>query len=76
MSHVGFEPTIPAFERAKMVHASDHAAIVIGYFSMLFLRNSSPGTYTSVDKTKGYVASVKGKVISVQAVEALRVAGD
>jgi hypothetical protein len=30
MPWVGFEPTIPAFERAKTVHASDHAATVIG----------------------------------------------
>jgi hypothetical protein len=28
---VGFEPTIPAFERAKTVHASDRAATVIGF---------------------------------------------
>jgi hypothetical protein len=27
---VGFEPTIPAFERAKTVHALDRAATVIG----------------------------------------------
>jgi hypothetical protein len=27
---VGFEPTIPAFERAKTVHASDRAATVVG----------------------------------------------
>jgi hypothetical protein len=27
----GFEPTIPAFERAKTVHALDRAAIVIGH---------------------------------------------
>jgi hypothetical protein len=27
---VGYEPTIPAFERAKTFHASDHAATVIG----------------------------------------------
>jgi hypothetical protein len=30
MSRVGFEPTIPAFERAKTVHALDRAAAVIG----------------------------------------------
>jgi hypothetical protein len=30
MSRVGFEPTIPVFERAKMVHAVDSAATVIG----------------------------------------------
>jgi FAD synthase len=29
MSRVGFEPTIPAFERAKAVHALDRAATVI-----------------------------------------------
>jgi hypothetical protein len=27
---MGFEPTIPAFERAKSVHALDRATIVIG----------------------------------------------
>jgi hypothetical protein len=27
---VGFEPTIPVFERAKIVHALDRAATVIG----------------------------------------------
>jgi hypothetical protein len=30
MSRVGFEPMIPAFERAKTVHALDRAATVIG----------------------------------------------
>jgi hypothetical protein len=30
MSRVGFELTIPVFERAKTVHASDRAATVIG----------------------------------------------
>jgi hypothetical protein len=29
MSQVGFEPTIPVFERAKTVHALDRAATVI-----------------------------------------------
>jgi hypothetical protein len=29
MTRVGFEPTIPAFERAKTVHALDRAASVI-----------------------------------------------
>jgi hypothetical protein len=32
MSRVGFEPTIPAFERAKTVDALDRAAAVIGWF--------------------------------------------
>jgi hypothetical protein len=30
MPWVGFEPTIPVFERAKTVHALDRAATVIG----------------------------------------------
>jgi hypothetical protein len=30
MSLVGFEPTIPAIQRAKTVHALDRAATVIG----------------------------------------------
>jgi hypothetical protein len=30
MLRVGFKPTIPVFEWAKMVHALDRAAIVIG----------------------------------------------
>jgi hypothetical protein len=29
---VGFEPTIPVFERAKTVHALDRAATVIAYY--------------------------------------------
>jgi hypothetical protein len=30
MPYVGFEPTIPAFERAKTIHALDGACTVIG----------------------------------------------
>jgi hypothetical protein len=30
MPRVGFEPTIPVFERAKMIHALDSTATVIG----------------------------------------------
>jgi hypothetical protein len=30
MPRVGFEPMVPAFERAKTVHALDLAAAVIG----------------------------------------------
>jgi hypothetical protein len=33
MTWVGFEPTIPAFELVKTVHALDRAATVIGKFS-------------------------------------------
>jgi hypothetical protein len=31
MPQVGFEPTIPVFERAKRVHSLDRADTVIGY---------------------------------------------
>jgi hypothetical protein len=30
MPGMGFEPTIPAFERAKVFHTSDRAATVVG----------------------------------------------
>jgi hypothetical protein len=35
MSYVGFEPTIPASERAKTVHALDRAATVTGPLLLL-----------------------------------------
>jgi hypothetical protein len=31
MPSVGFEPTIPAFERAKTFHALDRAVTMIGF---------------------------------------------
>jgi hypothetical protein len=31
MPQVGFEPTIPVFERAMTVHGFDHGTTVIGY---------------------------------------------
>jgi hypothetical protein len=34
MPRVGFEPTIPVFERAKTVHALDRAAAVIGVLNI------------------------------------------
>jgi hypothetical protein len=37
MPLVGFEPTIPVFERAKAVHALDRAATVIGNFIFTLL---------------------------------------
>jgi hypothetical protein len=36
MSLVGFEPTIPVFERAKTFHALDRAATVTGHFLAYF----------------------------------------
>jgi hypothetical protein len=35
MSRVGFEPTIPEFERAKTVHALGLEATVIGNYRVL-----------------------------------------
>jgi hypothetical protein len=37
MPQVGFEPTIPVFERAKIVHVLDRAATVIGIRLQLVL---------------------------------------
>jgi hypothetical protein len=35
MSRVGFEPTMPEFERAKIVHALDCVATVIGIYTTI-----------------------------------------
>jgi hypothetical protein len=37
MLWVGFEPTIPAFERAKIGHALDGAATVIGFVAFMYI---------------------------------------
>jgi hypothetical protein len=37
MPRIGFEPTIPVFERAKTVHALDRAATEIGG-DLIFLK--------------------------------------
>jgi hypothetical protein len=39
MPWVGFETTIPVFERAKTVHALDRAATVIGIYLIISLVN-------------------------------------
>jgi hypothetical protein len=39
MPSVGFEPTIPASERAKTVHALDRSATVTGFNSLTGERN-------------------------------------
>jgi hypothetical protein len=36
MPRVGFEPTIPVFERAKMVHTLDRATTVIGEVIIMY----------------------------------------
>jgi hypothetical protein len=38
MPQVSFEPTIPASERAKRVHALDHAAIVTSFVAQLAIQ--------------------------------------
>jgi hypothetical protein len=54
MPRVGFEPTIPVFERAKMVHALDRAAAVIGTFTFTFTftYTLSFHLYTGLSKTQ------------------------
>jgi hypothetical protein len=37
MLQLGFEPTIPVFERPKTVRAFDRAATVIGVFIRIYL---------------------------------------
>jgi hypothetical protein len=39
MPRVGFETTIPVFERAKTVHALDSVAAVIG-IKILYIKNN------------------------------------
>jgi hypothetical protein len=39
MSRVGFEPTLPLFERAKTVHASDRVATLIGREPTSYIRS-------------------------------------
>jgi hypothetical protein len=40
MPHMGFEPTIPVFEREKTFHALDHAATVIGKYGPDYTKSS------------------------------------
>jgi hypothetical protein len=42
MHLVGFEPTMPVFERAKTVHALDRASSVLGNHTRSFLKVFSP----------------------------------
>jgi hypothetical protein len=49
MPWVGFEPTIPAFELAKTVHALESMAAVIGYASVLPVENSVGNFFHVVD---------------------------
>jgi hypothetical protein len=50
MSRVGFEPTIPVFEREKTIHALDRAATVIG--SELLYKNN----FVAINSLAGHIA--------------------
>jgi hypothetical protein len=52
MPWLEFEPTIPPFERAKTVHASDRATTVTG-IPLIYLRKFSEGQYYFVLKVCG-----------------------
>jgi hypothetical protein len=57
MPRVGFEPTIPAFEWAKTVHALDDAATVIDYdfINTNYLQSTSVDYDRKTDRIKrGY----------------------
>jgi hypothetical protein len=47
MPSMAFEPTIPAFERAKTVHALDRSATVIGMFLYTALKILAHFSYVS-----------------------------
>jgi hypothetical protein len=48
MPRVGFEPTIPVFERAKTVHASDRATTVIGIRSIYYRNIETSDRYLNI----------------------------
>jgi hypothetical protein len=50
MPRVGFEPTIPVFERAKTVHALDRAAVVIGNAPYRDVETDKNPTSSSTEK--------------------------
>jgi hypothetical protein len=60
MPLVGFEPMIPVFERAKMFHALDCVATVIGPLPL-------PGNLNCLPSTKGTRSSVVGWGTMLQA---------
>jgi hypothetical protein len=56
MSHVRFEPTIPAFERAKTVHVLDREATVIGecWYRYQYFQSSGSIWLNLLDKRRTY----------------------
>jgi hypothetical protein len=51
MPQVGFEPTIPAFERAKTVHTLDRAATVIGLNKKIYIHITQKLFVRGADKS-------------------------
>jgi hypothetical protein len=67
MPRVGIEPTIPAFERAKTVHASDRAATVIGGSSYSLCKYLIIKNYTKLyyNLLAYYVKSRHPKILTI-----------
>jgi hypothetical protein len=69
MSWVGFEPTIPLFERAKTVHALDSAASVIGrqtpYRKKILNVHSVCRRWTTEFWREGAVICKKGQAVKI-----------
>jgi hypothetical protein len=64
MPYVGFEPTIPASQRVKAVHALDRSATVTGYLEYLgsfFIHDVSAPNKSSFVSLKLYLGSVGNK---------------
>jgi hypothetical protein len=63
MPRVGLEPTIPAFERAKTVHASDRAATVLSAGSSISLNftlcSEGPFSQANIAYTRTAFSSVQ-----------------
>jgi hypothetical protein len=62
---VGFEPTIPAFERAKIVHALDSAATVIGRQQAEVIQNHESANVRDNGNGEARLAAVKRTIVQV-----------
>jgi hypothetical protein len=60
MPSVGFEPTIPAFEQAKTVHALDLAVTVIGSSWKYYVEIEIKGTWT-----ESYSSRLRNEVLQL-----------
>jgi hypothetical protein len=69
MSCVGFETTIPAFERAKTVHAPDLTATVTGCINTLMTERTMPNVNYDREKQPilgaGYTSEYPNMLVSV-----------